>query len=100
VDHVGLRKIAIADALGEAGGNAASQAKQASHELSRAMGVLLGRAQAAGAVRTDSQLPGLYALVVGMSRASPYGQLDQEVQTRALGVVFDGLAGPGAAGAG
>jgi AcrR family transcriptional regulator len=87
-------KIAIADALVEAGGDAASQAEQASGELSRAVGVLLERAQAADAVRSDIQLPELYALLIGMSRASASGQLDQEVRTRALGVVFDGLAAP------
>jgi hypothetical protein len=88
-------KIAIADALVEAGGEShpASRVAQASGELSRAVGVLLARAQAAGAVRPDVRLPELYALLIGMSRAAAYAQLDPEVRARALGVVFDGLAG-------
>jgi hypothetical protein len=41
-----------------------------------------------------SAVPGM-TLLIGMSLASAYGQLDQEVRTRAFGVVFDGLAAPG-----
>jgi hypothetical protein len=57
------------------------------------VGVLLQRAQAAGAVRPDVELPELYALLIGMSRAAAYAELDPDVRARALGVVFDGLAG-------
>jgi AcrR family transcriptional regulator len=85
-------KIAIADALVEAGGDAESQAEQASAGLQQAVGVLLQRAQAAGAVRADIDLPELYALLIGMSRAGAYAQLDHQVRTRALEVIFDGLA--------
>src|SRR6266446_4861898 len=42
-------KIAIAEALADAGGDAPGRAAQASDELKRAVGVLLGRAQEAGA---------------------------------------------------
>lgn len=91
-------KLAIADALVEAGGDLESQADRASGDLSRAVGVLLQQAQAAGAVRPDIELPELYALLIGMSRAAAYTQLDPDVRARALGVVFDGLrhAGPAA----
>src|SRR6266511_4146281 len=58
-------KIAIADALIEAGGQATDRTVQASDELRRAVGVLLRRAQQAGAVRDDIDLPDLYALLVG-----------------------------------
>jgi AcrR family transcriptional regulator len=87
-------KIAIAEAL-EAAGGAESRAEQASRELQRSVGVLLRRAQAAGAVRADINLPEFYALLIGMSRAGTYAELSPEVRARALGVVFDGLAGPG-----
>jgi AcrR family transcriptional regulator len=92
-------KIAIAEALVEAGGETepGSRAEQASGELSQAVGVLLRRAQAAGAVRADVELPELYALLIGMSRAAAYAELDPGVRARALGVVFDGLAGRGRA---
>jgi AcrR family transcriptional regulator len=95
-------KIAIAEALAAVDDDAGSQAEQASAELSQVVGVLLQRAQAAGAVRADVRLPELYALLIGMSRAAAYAELDPGVRARALAVVFDGLAAPrpaaGAAG--
>ena len=86
-------KIAIADALIDAGGEAddGSRVAHAADELKQAVGVLLRRAQAAGAVRADVELPELYALLAGMSRAAAYAPLDPGVRARALGVVFDGL---------
>ena len=89
-------KIAIAEALADAGGDAPGRAAQASDELKRAVGVLLGRAQEAGAVRKDIGLPELYALLIGASRAAAFAHLDENVQARALAIVFDGLRGPGA----
>ena len=91
-------KIAIAEALDEVSGGAdgaASQAERASAELRQAVGVLLRRAQAAGAVRADIELPELYALLIGMSRSAAVAQLEPGVQDKALGVVFDGLAAAG-----
>ena len=85
-------KIAIADALADEGGQAAAGTIQASDDLRRAVGVLLRRAQEAGAVRDDVDLPELYALLIGTSRAAAYAHLDTEVQARALAIVFDGLA--------
>jgi AcrR family transcriptional regulator len=84
-------KLAIADALVDAGGQATDRTIAASHELREAVGVLLRRAQEAGAVRDDVDLPELYALLVGTSRAAAYAHLDAEVQARALAIVFDGL---------
>jgi AcrR family transcriptional regulator len=91
-------KIAIADALADAGGDAPGRAAQASDELKRAVGVLLGRAQEAGAVRKDIGLPELYALLIGASRAAAFAHLDENVQARALAIVFDGLRAAPAAG--
>jgi AcrR family transcriptional regulator len=91
-------KIALAEALDEVSGGAdgaASQAERASAELREAVGVLLGRAQEAGAVRADIVLPELYALLIGMSRSAAVGSLEPGVQDKVLGVVFDGLAAPG-----
>jgi hypothetical protein len=59
------------------------------------VGVLLARAQAAGAVPADVELPELYALLERMSRAAAHGPRDPGVGGRALDVVFDGLRGPG-----
>jgi AcrR family transcriptional regulator len=85
-------KIAIADALLDAGGGT-ERAEQAQRELSEAVGVLLRRAQDASAVRADIGLPEFYALMIGMSRAGAHAQLDLEVRTKALRVIFDGLTG-------
>jgi AcrR family transcriptional regulator len=83
-------KIAIGEALLEAGGDDDGEAVQASRRLRQAVGVLLERAQRAGAVRTDVELPEVYALLVGTSRAA--ARLDAEIRERMLAIVFDGLA--------
>jgi AcrR family transcriptional regulator len=85
-------KIALAEALAEASGtDTGSQAEQASLDVGQAVGVLLRRAQEAGAVRDDVQLPEFYALLIGMSRGAATVPLDPAVQARALAVIFDGL---------
>ncbi len=85
-------KIAITEALVDAGGNGDGEAAQASNRLRRAVGALLRRAQQAGAVRDDAELPEVYALLVGTSRAAASADLDEDVRTRMLAIVFDGLA--------
>jgi AcrR family transcriptional regulator len=84
-------KIAIAEALLEAGGDG-GDATRASKGLRQVVGTLLQRAQHARAVRTDVDLPEVYALLVGTSRAAAHAHLDQEVTRRMLAIVFDGLA--------
>jgi hypothetical protein len=85
-------KIAIAEALLDAGGDSDGDAVQASNGLRRAVDVLLQHAQQAGAVRADVELPEVYALLVGTSRAAAHAHLDEEVRARMLAIVFDGLA--------
>ncbi|MEU1180905.1 TetR/AcrR family transcriptional regulator [Streptomyces sp. NPDC005820] len=85
-------KIAITEALLEAGGDSGGDAAQASDGLRRAVGGLLQRAQRAGAVRDDVQLPEVYALLVATSRASAHAQFEEGVRDRMLTIVFDGLA--------
>ena len=85
-------KIAIADALLDAGGDSDGEAAQASNGLRRAVGALLQHAQQAGAVRDDVELPEVYTLLVATSRAAAHSDLDDEVKARALAIVFDGLA--------
>ena len=87
-------KIAIAEALAEAGGDAEGAATQASARLQDAVRVLLRRAQEAGAVRGDIGLPEIYSLLIGSSRAAAFAHFGQNVNARALAIVFDGLAGP------
>ncbi|MEU7873708.1 helix-turn-helix domain-containing protein [Dactylosporangium sp. NPDC049140] len=82
-------KIAIGEALLDAGGDRDGEAHEAANGLRRAVGVLLERAQRAGAVRADAELPEVYALLVATSRAAA---IDEEVRSRMLAIVFDGLA--------
>jgi AcrR family transcriptional regulator len=84
-------KIAIGEALLDAGGDRDGEAAQASNRLRQAVGTLLRRAQHAHAVRPDVELPEVYALLVGVSRAAALAHLDTEVRDRMLAVVFDGL---------
>jgi AcrR family transcriptional regulator len=85
-------KLAIADAFVDAGGQLTAATAHASDGLRQAVGALLDHAKRAGAVRADVELPELYALLIGTSRAAAYARLDSEVQARALAIVFDGLA--------
>jgi hypothetical protein len=55
------------------------------------VGALLERAQRAGAVRDDVELPEVYALLIGTSRAAAHTNIDDEVRERLLAIVFDGL---------
>jgi AcrR family transcriptional regulator len=91
VDDAGT-KIAIAGALLDAGGDSDGEAARASNGLRRAVGALLQRAQQAGAVRDDVELPEVYALLVATSRAAAHTDPDDEVKARVLAIVFDGLA--------
>jgi len=91
-------KIAIGEALYDAGGDHDGEAAQASTRLRRAIGALLQRAQQAGAVRGDVELPEVYTLLVALSRAGAHTDLDDEVKARALTIVFDGLTPQPAAG--
>ena len=85
-------KIAIGEALLDAGGDSGGEATEASNGLRRAVGALLSRAQQAGAVRDDVELPEVYALLVATSRAAAHSSVDDEVRARTLAIVFDGLA--------
>jgi AcrR family transcriptional regulator len=84
-------KVGIAQALLEAGGDA-GEAAQASAELRRAFGALLKRAQQAGVVRDDAELAEVYALLVTVSQAAAHHHLDEQVTTRMLTIIVDGLA--------
>jgi AcrR family transcriptional regulator len=85
-------KIAIGEALHDLTGDTDGDAAAASLGLRRAFGTLLRRAQDAGAVRDDAELPEVYALLVATSRAAGQAHVDAEVRNRMLSIVFDGLA--------
>jgi AcrR family transcriptional regulator len=89
VEHAAT-KTAYADALAEAGIDVTDSVAPVQQDLRTALGALLGRAQRAGAVRTDIGLAELFALLVGISRAAEHTS-DPTVQVRSLAVVLDGL---------
>jgi AcrR family transcriptional regulator len=80
-----------AEGLLDAGGDG-GEAARASTELRRAFGALLQRAQQAGVIRDDAELPEVYALLVGASRAAAREHPGEQVTARMLTIVFDGLA--------
>jgi AcrR family transcriptional regulator len=89
-------KIAIGEALIETGelrehSPIDSPIGTATADLRQAVGVLLERAQKAGAVRADAALPEVYALLVGASRAAYYARLEPDVRDRTLAIILDGL---------
>ncbi|GAA2591521.1 TetR/AcrR family transcriptional regulator [Winogradskya consettensis] len=81
-------KIAIGEALLDAGGDSGGEAAQASAGLRRVVGALLQRAQEAGAVRADVALPEVYTLLIALSHAA--------AGDKALAIVIDGLRPQGA----
>lgn len=83
-------KIAITEALLDAGGDRDGDARRASDGLHQTVGMLFQRAQQVGAVRDDVELPEVYALLVGTSRAA--ARLDEKARARLLVIVSDGLA--------
>jgi len=85
-------KIAITEALLDAGGDRDGEAARAAEGLHRAVGALLDRARQAGAVRDDAELPEVYALLAGTARAAARASLDEEAKARLLDIIFDGLA--------
>src|SRR5450759_786701 len=77
------------DALANAGLDAMSAMSQIGQQARQALGVLLARAQQAGAIRDGIGVTELIALVVGASRAAEHSGWDQDVQARILQVIFD-----------
>ncbi|WP_020388072.1 TetR/AcrR family transcriptional regulator [Kribbella catacumbae] len=84
-------KLAIAEALSASGSAAGEAAKEAGAGMRAAFGVLLDRAQQAGAVRRDAGFAEVYALLVGASRGATAAGLEPAVRDRMLELVYDGL---------
>jgi AcrR family transcriptional regulator len=86
-------KHAFTNALAEAGIDAVavhSVIATVGADLHRALGDLLVRAQATGAVRLDLRVPELVAVLIGASHAIEHGA-DTDTQARVLAIVVDGL---------
>jgi AcrR family transcriptional regulator len=87
----GWAKRDLVDAMGGAGIDVTAPASPASHELRSAIGELLGRAQAVGAVRDDVGTADIMAMIASMIIAAQR-QSDDPVQHERLFSVFcDGL---------
>lgn len=56
-----------------------------------ALGVLLSRAQAAGAVREDLVPGELITIIIGVAKAAEYAGPDTRLRDRAVSILFDGL---------
>jgi AcrR family transcriptional regulator len=64
---------------------------RAGEDLRHAFGVLLERAQEAGAVRRDVAAPEVYGLMVGISQATTSALADPVLRDKAIAIAFDGL---------
>jgi hypothetical protein len=81
-------KSAIADGLG---GGLERRKRAWAGGLREAIAVLLARAQAAGAVRKDVEVPDVMAILVAATRAIEYAGADQALRARTTRVLLDGL---------
>jgi AcrR family transcriptional regulator len=59
--------------------------------LVESLGVLLSRAQGAGAVREDLVVSELITVIIGVARAAEYAGPDAHLRDRAVKILFDGL---------
>jgi hypothetical protein len=92
----GSSKRDLIDALAGSGIEVTKTSPQKA-ELTEMIGVLLERAQQAGAVRSDVELPDLFGLVMGACAFAAHAESGSS-QARMLSVVCDGLrATPGPA---
>lgn len=87
----GWAKRDLVDAMSGAGIDVTAPTSPASHELRSAIGELLARAQAAGAVRADIGTADIMALVAGMIIATQRQGDNPVLQDRLFSVFCDGL---------
>jgi AcrR family transcriptional regulator len=90
--EVSTRKKALADVLADAGIDPkAGIGERVDADMPHVIEALLTRAQRAGAVRDDLGMPELRALLSAASMAAERQQWDENLRTRTLRVLFDGL---------
>jgi AcrR family transcriptional regulator len=90
VEHA-MRTKAITDLLVRAGVDPKSGIDGVGEGMRNAVGVLLGRAQQAGAVRPDLRMPELMALLTAACLAAEHSQWDARLRAGTLAIVFDGM---------
>jgi hypothetical protein len=84
------QKSLLSEAVADAGVDVHEARREADRRLREAVGALLERAQAAGAVRTDVGLGEVLPLIAAASRAAEVSR-DDATRDRVVGVVLDGL---------
>ena len=89
--ETGAVKVRLLELL-RADGEPPEAVRTASTELRDAVGVVLRRAQRAGAVRRSVSVDEVYLLIRGLAQASASQPTSARTLTRAVDVVLDGLA--------
>lgn len=84
-------KNAYFEALTAAGVTVPSAKSDIGERLKAALGVLLSRAQEAGAVREDLVVGELIPVIIGVAKAAEYAGPDAALRDRAVEILFDGL---------
>jgi AcrR family transcriptional regulator len=84
----------LVDALAAGGQSLHDSHPDLARGLDEAVGVLLARAQAVGAVRTDVGVAEVMSLLIGINSAASQLGPDPEAQRRLLAIVCDGLRPP------
>jgi len=91
-------KNAYFEALTAAGVSVPHAKSDIGARLLGALGVLLSRAQAAGAVREDLVPGELITIIIGVAKAAEYAGPDARLRERAVTILLDGLRPQGSAG--
>jgi AcrR family transcriptional regulator len=84
-------KTAYFEALSAAGVNVEFAGHEIGVRLTGALGVLLSRAQEAGAVRADLVVGELIPVIIGTAKAAEHVGADGALRDRIISVLFDGL---------
>lgn len=84
-------KTAYFEALSAAGVNVEFARHEIGIRLLGALGVLMGRAQEAGAVRSDLVVAELIPVIIGTAKAAEHVGADGALRDRIIAVLFDGL---------
>jgi AcrR family transcriptional regulator len=84
-------KNAYFEALTAAGVTVPTAKADIGARLMSALGVLLSRAQEAGAVREDLTVGELIPVIIGVAKAAEYAGPDAPLRDRAVEILFDGL---------
>jgi AcrR family transcriptional regulator len=91
-------KNAYFEALAAAGVTVPKAGSDIGARLIESLGVLLSRAQGAGAVRDDLVVGELITVIIGTARAAEYAGPDAHLRDRAVAIFFDGLRPRASAG--